>query len=270
MVLQYRVHTDLLPETHTPSELAPSTSSWRGGHGRRWHKCLLGAAFNCLRRVPRTRPSPDRASGVVRERSRRVRGVHCARTPRNQNTICGRNSSPLKIQHTIRAPTRRRRPLQRHFFNAMPSPPSKRNRASGSDDDTATADGAGPAAEAAATGDGGSAQLEPIIRDRSHDVRHKWSCFKSQAARRDIAQRLTFEQFSTLVQMPCAYCGGGANEQNAAFVGIDRINSAVRMYGLTNCVPCCATCNFMKGSLVAAVFLAKIRAIAAWRTGVQF
>jgi hypothetical protein len=57
-----------------------------------------------------------------------------------------------------------------------------------------------------------------------------------------------------------------ANEQSAALVGIDHIDSDVRRYNLANCVPCCATCNCMKGSLVAA----KIRAIAAWLTGVQF
>ena len=82
-------------------------------------------------------------------------------------------------------------------------------------------------------------------------------------------QQLTWEQFSTLVQMPCN-CGDRANEQSAALVGIDRIDSAVRRYALANCVPCCATCNFIKGPLLSAVFLAKIRAIAAWRTGVQF
>ena len=128
------------------------------------------------------------------------------------------------------------------------------------------------AAEAAAAtgGDEVAAPLQPIIRDRSQDVRHKWSCFKSQAERRGIVQQLTFEQFSTIVQMPCVYCGCGANERNPAVVGVDRINSAVKVYALTNCAPCCATCNFMKGSLSAVVFLAKIRAIAAWRTGVQF
>ena len=99
---------------------------------------------------------------------------------------------------------------------------------------TATADdGAGPAA---ATGRKGSAPLEPIRRDRSRDVRHKWNCFNSQAARRGIVQQLTWEQFSTLVQKPCTYCGGGANEQSAALVGIDRIDSAVRRYALANCV----------------------------------
>ena len=31
------------------------------------------------------------------------------------------------------------------------------------------------------------------------------------------------------------------------FVGIDRIDSTKRQYCLLNCLPCCATCNFMKG-----------------------
>ena len=74
--------------------------------------------------------------------------------------------------------------------------------------------------------------------------------------------------------MLCAYCGDRAHERNTAvFVGIDCISSAVRRYALTNCVPCCATCNFIKGPRLSAVFLAKIRAIAACkpgRTGVQF
>jgi hypothetical protein len=59
--------------------------------------------------------------------------------------------------------------------------------------------------------------------------------------------------------MPCTYCGGEANEQSAALVGIDRIDSAVRRYALANCVPCCATCNFIKGPRLSAVFFAKIR-----------
>jgi hypothetical protein len=32
-------------------------------------------------------------------------------------------------------------------------------------------------------------------------------------------------------------------------VGIDRIDSTKRQYCLQNCLPCCATCNFMKGSI---------------------
>jgi hypothetical protein len=111
-------------------------------------------------------------------------------------------------------------------------------------------------ASPAAEGGGGLAH-----RDRSKDIRHKWSSFNSQAARRTIDQQLTFEQFSVLVKMACNYCGMGGN------MGIDRIDSSVRTYALNNCVPCCATCNFMKGSLPTDVFMAKILAIAAWRAG---
>ena len=51
--------------------------------------------------------------------------------------------------------------------------------------------------------------------------------------------------------------------------GLDRIDSSVRTYALNNCVPCCATCNFIKGTLPTAVFMAKVLAIAAWRGGIR-
>ena len=44
----------------------------------------------------------------------------------------------------------------------------------------------------------------------------------SGAARRDRVQQLTLAQFSTMVQMPCVYCGRGANNRNASVVGIER------------------------------------------------
>ena len=123
---------------------------------------------------------------------------------------------------------------------------------------------------AASPSDGAKAARPAPKRDLSQDIGHKWSCFKLQAARRGIVQALTLDQFSTMVQMPCAYCGHGANNRHASVVGIDRIDSSVREYSLRNCVPSCSTCNFMKGSLDPRVFLNKIRAIAAWRTGVHF
>ena len=74
---------------------------------------------------------------------------------------------------------------------------------------------------------------------------------------------MTFEQFSVFVKMACNYCGTGGN------MGIDRIDSSDRTYDLTNCVPCCATCNFVKGFLPTASILAKVLAIAAWRGGIR-
>ena len=107
-------------------------------------------------------------------------------------------------------------------------------------------------------------------RDRSQDLDHKWSCFKLQTARRGVVHGLTLGHFSTIVQMPCAHCGHGANDRHASVLGIDRIDRSVREYSLRNCVPSCSTCNFMTMSLHPRVFLNKDRAIAAWRTGVHF
>ena len=49
-----------------------------------------------------------------------------------------------------------------------------------------------------------------LPRTRINDVKHKWSSFESQAARRGIVQGLTFQEYSVLVNMPCTYCGHGA------------------------------------------------------------
>ena len=104
-------------------------------------------------------------------------------------------------------------------------------------------------------------------RSRVRDVKHKWSTFNSQAARRGIAQCLNYDQYVVLIRMPCAYCGHCPLD---GFVGIDRIDSTKRQYCLLNCLPCCATCNFMKGSIDHHVFLRHVRAIASWRTGATF
>ena len=114
-----------------------------------------------------------------------------------------------------------------------------------------------------------------LPRTRCNDIKHKWSTFNSQAGRRGIVQGLTFQEYSALVNMPCSYCGqgsrpAGSSEGPRRLVGVDRIDSGNRHYCLYNCVPCCSKCNFMKGSLDHHEFLSQVRAIAAWRTGVQF
>ena len=103
-------------------------------------------------------------------------------------------------------------------------------------------------------------------RSRKNDVKHKWSCFKSQAKHRGIDQQLTLEQYATLIALPCTYCGYGSAHTSTDLIGVDRIDSSRREYTLSNCVPCCSTCNFMKGRLDHNDFLAQVRAIARWRT----
>jgi hypothetical protein len=62
---------------------------------------------------------------------------------------------------------------------------------------------------------------------------------------RNIGFELSNDEFQELVLMACYYCGS-YNEKEV--VGIDRLNSS-KNYTLDNCVPCCKTCNFMKGGL---------------------
>ena len=71
-------------------------------------------------------------------------------------------------------------------------------------------------------------------RDRSQDHTHKWSVFKAQAKKRQIEQELDFEQYLTLIQMPCTYCGKGVLKDTfnceSGYAGIDRIDSDKRKY----------------------------------------
>ena len=72
------------------------------------------------------------------------------------------------------------------------------------------------------------------------------------------------------LRLSCTYCGYRSQGYSTTLIGVDRIDSSQREYTLTNCVPCCSKCNFMKGNLEHHDFLAQVRAIAKWRTGIRF
>jgi hypothetical protein len=50
------------------------------------------------------------------------------------------------------------------------------------------------------------------------------------------------EQFRTFVKAPCKYCGKDESK------GIDRIDNFLG-YVLSNCCPCCKTCNYAKNTM---------------------
>jgi hypothetical protein len=92
------------------------------------------------------------------------------------------------------------------------------------------------------------------------DAKHNWSTFNWQAARRGIAQSLNYDQYVVLIRMPWAYCREHRpHRQHQAAV-----------LPQTACLPCCAACNFMNGSIDHHVFLRHVRAIASWRTDAKF
>ena len=61
---------------------------------------------------------------------------------------------------------------------------------------------------------------------------------------RNIKFELTCAEYTIIKNKPCYICGIENDEYNHN--GIDRIDSDVKIYNLSNCRPCCGHCNIMK------------------------
>ena len=96
-----------------------------------------------------------------------------------------------------------------------------------------------------------------LAKRQRYDPRVKWGRFRSQAKYRGIEVTLTQEQHTAIVRGPCTHC---RDFHSTRLRGVDRTDSD-GVYSPDNSVPCCATCNFMKGSLSAEEFLDKANAI---------
>ena len=73
-------------------------------------------------------------------------------------------------------------------------------------------------------------------------LKQKFTHFKASLKFRDIESSLTYADFVALFKKPeCFYCGGVST-------GLDRLDNTTR-YRLDNCVPCCRTCNCVKGDM---------------------
>jgi hypothetical protein len=87
---------------------------------------------------------------------------------------------------------------------------------------------------------------------------------KGNAQKRGLDFNLTLDQFKVICNLQCFYCK--ADPQIKTHVGtayrssIDRLDSSIG-YLKTNCVPCCAVCQFMKGSLSYDDFINQIKII---------
>lgn len=86
--------------------------------------------------------------------------------------------------------------------------------------------------------------------------------YRSNAERRGIVFELTSKEFKEITKKECHYCGGHSIDRNpkSRGNGIDRKDS-YKGYVYSNCVPCCATCNFVKNSMPYKEFLLYIRAL---------
>ena len=88
--------------------------------------------------------------------------------------------------------------------------------------------------------------------------RRRYSEAKSNAIRRGIAWRLSFDEFlDWFWDADCHYCGSPKSR------GIDRMGNEP-IYELSNTVPCCQRCNSMKSVLAHHEFLEHVKKIAGY------
>lgn len=69
-----------------------------------------------------------------------------------------------------------------------------------------------------------------------------YTMYRHAARSRNYEWHLTKEEFEKLWQQPCQYCG-----DPIPTIGIDRVDNTLG-YFRGNVVPCCTTCNLMKGT----------------------
>lgn len=75
---------------------------------------------------------------------------------------------------------------------------------------------------------------------------------KGRAKTRGIEFLLSYEDWQTLVAMPCHYCGSDpsncVSKYKFVYNGIDRVDTNAA-YSLWNCVPACKVCNRSKSDM---------------------
>ena len=94
--------------------------------------------------------------------------------------------------------------------------------------------------------------------EKRENLDRYFSTYIKCAKVRNIGFELSQENFEILVLQSCYYCG---ESKEGEVVGVDRLDSS-RQYTTDNCVPCCKTCNFMKGSLSISTFIKQSHKIA--------
>lgn len=95
--------------------------------------------------------------------------------------------------------------------------------------------------------------------------------YKRDARNRGFEWSLTKDEFKKLTQSSCFYCGSLPQNCSKSYMpgedfqysGIDRTDNLTG-YVLSNCVPCCLTCNYMKGKKSAENFISHCKKVAGY------
>ena len=102
-------------------------------------------------------------------------------------------------------------------------------------------------------------------KSRLENIKIHYSNYIRCAGDKNLDFEISQEEFNNLIKEPCHYCN---IIQERGFNGIDRLDSNTG-YVLNNCVSCCKTCNFMKCSLSADVFLKRIEHILTYNNKIK-
>ena len=78
--------------------------------------------------------------------------------------------------------------------------------------------------------------------EKAYTPEYRYKQYKSSTLKTKRDFSLSYDEFLTLWQKDCTYCG-----DKISTVGIDRVDSSVG-YNLKNCVPCCFDCNGLKSN----------------------
>ena len=95
-------------------------------------------------------------------------------------------------------------------------------------------------------------------RRRNQNPDRRFYRLRAEAKKRGIPFSLNKLLFLTLIQEPCSYCG--EIEDSSTGGHLDRVDNN-KSYNDGNVVPCCKTCNSIKGQNTVRTFLEKVSTI---------
>lgn len=100
-------------------------------------------------------------------------------------------------------------------------------------------------------------KVKEINEYRVQNLHYKYDEYRRKSDNYRLCFELSYEEFESIVKMPCYYCG---IIQDKGFNGVDRQDQQ-NGYTIVNSVSCCRMCNFMKGAVDNITFLHRVEHI---------
>ena len=95
--------------------------------------------------------------------------------------------------------------------------------------------------------------------------RAMFKLYSKSAIQRNLEFNIDITDFIRIIQKPCTYCGN-IPPKDSGRNGLDRVEND-KGYFIDNIVPCCITCNQMKGKMSVNDFVEHIKKIADFQKG---